>query len=450
MRGGGWPARSSTPWLPVGAAQRTSGDGTRREGAASPGTTGTVPIPASTLPERVLLVVLVVFLPFDDRFGAGGVGVTVAVFAVLGLIVGFNRGSCLVRVAVHRRALPAFLFLLVTLTIEFFHPLPSITWWVRVAEMVLGMILIGSVCRDRRAIRAVLYAIVGVALVLGLPLTVETYGSSQAITASDFTESSQARSGLLSGTVLAANGINVVGTLMALGCAVAAGLSLTVGDFRGRVLLIGTFCLLLLATFLSFSRGAVLAAIAGGLGALLYHRSSLSSRAVRVLFLIATFILLVPAVILPRLTFSGENQAGKPESRSVMLDLCIQTAPEYLPVGVGSGNFWEKWGIEHGFNIYSDSVDGVHNGYLQTAIQWGLPGLAGFLLMLIGIARCLPPRRQVDPFGPSLAALFLALSVTLLVAHNIYDKYFAVGFGIILGYGVWMRPAPRRPGSTRR
>src|SRR6185295_10963180 len=97
-------------------------------------------------------------------------------------------------------------------------------------------------------------------------------------------------------------------------------------------------------------------------------------------------LLLVPNAIWSRMTLKGEK--GKEDTRVTLYETAIKNVDHYLFTGVGAGNYFNKWGYEHGFgttkrdNPSQPIVYVVHNAFLQVLIYWGLIGLVALLAVI--------------------------------------------------------------------
>ena len=90
---------------------------------------------------------------------------------------------------------------------------------------------------------------------------------------------------------------------------------------------------------------------------------------------IAVVILtVVPDVVLKRMSFSmvQSEGSGLREGRARVLLASIDAISEEPLLGVGSGNFWGRWGMWSGFYTATrEGVVGAHNAYFQIIIYWG-------------------------------------------------------------------------------
>jgi O-antigen ligase len=115
-------------------------------------------------------------------------------------------------------------------------------------------------------------------------------------------------------------------------------------------------------------------------------------------------------------------------------------------MGVGAGNFTQKWGFEHGFSKKYDDVSHeyfvspVHNALLQLTINWGVIGLVPFLAMIWQAYRCLPGIYGNDSLALGLLVIAVSLFLLMPFVTDIYLKANSLGLGILVAYQRWLRP----------
>jgi hypothetical protein len=115
-------------------------------------------------------------------------------------------------------------------------------------------------------------------------------------------------------------------------------------------------------------------------------------------------------------------------------------------MGVGAGNYFKKWGFEKGFAhvIYNTNGDmtevvyGVHNAFLQVLIWWGGIGFLAFLAIIWQAYRCIPRQGGSDPLTLSILGLAVSLLLLLPFSHNIENKAFSLGLGMLVAYQRWL------------
>ena len=111
-------------------------------------------------------------------------------------------------------------------------------------------------------------------------------------------------------------------------------------------------------------------------------------------------------------------------------------------IGVGTGNFRGRWGQWSDFySTTSESIAGAHNAVFQIIIYWGfLPCVLWVFLFWTAY------RRLPRPFGSNwvsllLFVLFTWMFLVSMFSHNIYDKSFALTFGVLVGFDCWIQPS---------
>lgn len=132
------------------------------------------------------------------------------------------------------------------------------------------------------------------------------------------------------------------------------------------------------------------------------------------------------------------------ESRADLYWRAFQHWDEYVMTGVGAGNFWNKWGFDHDFasgSAFSINVSGLHNIFLQVMVNWGLPGLLAFIVVVWQAYRCLPIRCGSDPLALGLLGIAVSLASLLFFSHGFYDKFFSLGLGMLVASRYWIWPS---------
>ena len=82
----------------------------------------------------------------------------------------------------------AYVFIGISVALEFASPLSSYEVIGRFALMIGGALLVASLCRDRAALKVLLYGYIGAALWLGAFLVLTSYGTLSGVVAMDFTK----------------------------------------------------------------------------------------------------------------------------------------------------------------------------------------------------------------------------------------------------------------------
>ena len=154
-------------------------------------------------------------------------------------------------------------------------------------------------------------------------------------------------------------------------------------------LLLGPVLLVLVAIFLSFSRGIYAAVIVFFLvGSILFHGYSLSSWRKILVFDVIVFlclaIVLLP-VIRPVLTtitgFRTSAQVRSFEGRREVWSQSLGMTKDHLLFGVGTNNFAMHYMGHRQQSDESVLVAGAHNLFLQLLIEKGLVGLLAYCLL---------------------------------------------------------------------
>jgi hypothetical protein len=404
-----------------------------------------------TLPaERFLLLGFFVMLPLqDDIPSVGGLSVLWLQFALTALYVILYRPKSLTRVLQHPLSLALGSLLFIGALIESLHPninfvtaASSYGELLRIAEMVAGALLVATLCRDRAALLACMSGYIVAALWLSTLLMLTSYSSLEAVTATNFAEASSIREQVFAEQPLQAN-LNGMAFYSAQGVVIAMIFAIKSKSVYKRILFLCLTAFFLVATFVPLSRGGILIAIITALVVLFKYKGKRLRIVVVTVVLGGSLLAWAPQVAISRLTFSTESNQGKVEGRARVLTAAVAHFPEYVMIGIGSGNFWKTWGKNHGFGSYA-STSGAHNCFLQVMIYWGLFGIAAIILIIWQAYHSLPARCGEDALKLFVYGISISVLLLMLVVHNLYAKEFALGLGILIGSHYWIWPAERK------
>jgi len=394
--------------------------------------------------ERFLLVTLIIILPLEEHIPAvAGLSSLFILFGVLGGYVLVNRATIFNKVLIHRVFLASYAFIGVSALLESLSPFTLYRDIFRFGQMIAGAILVASLCRDRLALRACLYGYIGLALWLSVVLFLTSYGTLSGMTAGNFDEASVIRHEVMQDSPVTGNFngfafMSVQGGIVALVFALAGGSPLRCRLFS----VIAVFCLV--ASFLAMSRSAVAIGIVS-CAAVLYAHGIRHGKALILVGLLGLIIyIVVPDTVWSRMTFSTEVREGKMEARADLYWKALQHLDDYMIIGVGAGNFWNKWGFDHGFasgSAFSIDVSGLHNTFLQVTINWGLPGLLALTVVIWQAYRCLPKRSGSDPLALGVLGIAVSLVLFLNFTHNYEDKLLSLGLGMLVASRYWIWPS---------
>ena len=128
------------------------------------------------------------------------------------------------------------------------------------------------------------------------------YGVLSGVTAGSFNEASQIR-GQLSSEINYANNLNGMAIMAATGVVLALVLALTTKSFRLRILFLGTAAFCVIATFLPFSRTAVVMLALSS--ATVMFAYGVNVRAIVIALVLGACVFMwVPEAVFPRMSFS--------------------------------------------------------------------------------------------------------------------------------------------------
>ena len=395
--------------------------------------------------EQALIFVTMATLPLENHLPTvAGMSVSFIIFAALGGYVIVNRPSVLGKVWQHPVFIAAYIFIVIGALLEFSSPLSSYTEVFRFGAMIGGAVFLSALCRDRQGLAAGLYGYIGAALWVSGYLFLNSYGVVQGMgAAADFQKASQIRAEAFTDASLQAN-INALAFSCTQGAVVAFTLAL-VGKVKSRRILffgIAIFCLV--ASFLPMSRGAAVIATVSFAVVLYAHGFRHGKVLILASLLGMSIYVLVPDAVWSRMEYSTEQtRGGKMEGRAWIYTNALNRLPEYFVAGVGAGNYQKKWGIEKGFAKDRGGffvVAGAHNSLLQITIFWGGLALLSYLWMIWCAYRSIPLRCGGDELSLALLGVIVSLGLWIFQSHGFYDKWFACGFGLLIGARQWIWP----------
>lgn len=395
-------------------------------------------VPTSGL-EKVLLFTTIVALPAENHFVfLPGFSLVFLLFGATALYVAFFRFSELLQTVCHPVFLAAFLFLGYGFLMEFTHDNAGYGELFRVAQMILGAILLASICRDWPALRSACHGYLLAGLFLSALLFSTSYGAlSQARTA-NFQEASELRVAAFENNPLDAN-LNSMAfgagqaAVVALAWALAAHGSL----HRNLYMIAGGICMI--GSFLPLSRGGAAITIAA-CASVMYAFGLRHGKAILIAVLLGGAVLMwVPQSVWSRMSFTFEENEGKVEGRARVYGTAIDHLPEYVLTGVGAGNFWSAWGMKTALST-GGRVTGSHNCFLQVTLYWGILGLMGLLLIVWQAYRCIPRYSNRHAAALSLIGVAVSLGLYSMVIHSVYAKEFSLGLGLLAGGHRWIWP----------
>jgi hypothetical protein len=394
--------------------------------------------------ERTLLVLAITLLPLENYIPAvAGFSILFVIFAVIGFYAVLNRPHFLNMIWMHPVFVAIYICLSVFTLLEFASPLSDYREIASSWFTTAGAVVVASLCRDRRALKACLYGYIVAAVWLGVVLFSTSYGTLAKASASTFHEAGKIRV-----EALGENPINNLNS-MAFTCVQGGTVAFVFALFsrapywRISFSILALFCLV--AASLPMSRMAVLVTIVTS-GVVLYSYGVKHVRALVFVVILASGIYaFVPDVVWSRMEVRHEpGKQAKMESRERFYLLALEYMDEYLIFGVGSGNYWHKWASEKGFSRRfpgGEAVFGAHNSFLQLAMNWGVLGLSTYLFIIWRGYRCIPVRCGNDVLALSIVGISVSLFVQLFFGHNFLYKGTALAFGMLVGgrYWIWTK-----------
>jgi hypothetical protein len=418
-------------------AQDVTLEGPLDSGLSSSAQSGATYFP-TTPAERFLLFTTALIFPLEAHMTqVPNFSILFLMFALFAGYVAINRLRCLDRVWMHPVFVAAYIFIGISAAMEFASPLSSRDKIARFALMIGGAVLVATLCRDRAALKVFLYGYITAALWLGAAVFLTSYATLSGAAATDFGEAEIARTEAFRDSPIQGN-VNAFAYSCAQGGIVALAFAIGSASVRGRNIfaLIGIFCLL--ASSLPMSRMAIIVDLAACTVVLKTYGLRKGKVWLLAGLIVASAVFLVPNAIWSRMEIT--HAKGK-ESHASYYENAIRDVDDYWLMGVGAGNYFGKWGFEKGYaraNGDTIVVYGVHNGFLQVLIFWGIFALLAFLNIIWQAYRCVPKRCGPDPLALSVLGLAVSLVLLLPFSHVIEAKMFSLGLGMLVGYQRWL------------
>ena len=389
--------------------------------------------------EKSILFLIIVTLPLETHMVLiPGFSIQYLMFGILAVYLLLGKTSLFLRTVGQPVFVATYVFLLFSVAMEVTARNAGYGEILRIGQMIVGAILIASICRDVDALKVALYGYVFAGVWLSGVLFLTSYGTIQGAAAADFDAASRLRHEAFADNPIQAN-INGMAFFAGQGAAVALAQSFYARRVPVRNLLIaaGFFCMV--ASFLPLSRGGVAITIVS-CASVMYAFGLRQGKVILMAVLLGAVLLtLVPQSVWSRMSFSFQEREGKVEGRALVYGAAIDHLPEYFLTGVGSGNFWSSWARSNEFGAHG-GASGAHNSFLQVLIYWGIGGLMALLLVLWQAYRCIP--RYVNRESASLGLVGISVSLLLFsgVVHNLYAKEFCLGLGLLAGSHCWIWP----------
>jgi hypothetical protein len=373
----------------------------------------------------------------QDRFSVAGFSFSFIIFMIGGGYVLFKRPGALARILFDPLFVTAYILLALGSLIEFFHPYASYSEIFRIGQMIVGAIIVASLCRDRSALCAAMHGYLIAGMWLSVYFFLTSFYALSGATATDFHAASRVRSEVLADSPFHANLAPFSTTN---GAVVALASTLTAHAPHRRYLFLGIAVFCVIAGFLPLSRGGIVIMI-GSLAAVMFAGGVWRGRTILMASVIgAAIVMWVPDVVWSRLTFSTETRQGYTEARARIYTAAVEHFPEYAMTGVGVGNFWGAWGRHSNYGHGHFGVTGAHNIFIQITIYWGLAGLLALIAVVWQAYHCLPRHCGSDALSLQLLGVSVAALIMSLSLHNLYIKDFSLVLGLLVGARRWIWP----------
>ena len=400
----------------------------------------------TTATERFLLIVTVVLLPLQDHLPAtAGFSVIFIIFALLLFYVILYRPWAFAQMGTKPVFLTAYTLLAVAFLIESAHPDPGYSLIFRMGQMIIGAIIVASLCRDQQALRIAAYGYLIVGIWISIVLFLSSYGTLSEAMATNFHEASQMRATATEEISIEVD-LNFMGFVAAQGTVVALALAMAGSSVRRRYFFLGAAVLCFVATFLPMSRSAsAIVILVSGIIMLAYGVRHIRTIMIAIC-LGASLVVLVPQVVFSRLTLSTQaGNNGKMEARAYLYTTALKHLPEYVLTGVGAGNYWNSWAMQRGFPLTRikgqvKGPKGPHSWYFAITIYWGVAGLLVLIALIYQAYRCLPSQCGASPLSLCLLGVATSMFLYMFVSHGLNGKEFSIGLGLLAAARYWIWP----------
>jgi hypothetical protein len=394
----------------------------------------------TTAIDRLLLMGLAVLIPLGPFLPVfAGTTSLYLIFAILAGYTLLNHPGAVARTWRHPVFLAAFILLIMATLIESAHPFASYGEIMRMGTMFVGAIVVASLCRDRRVLRASIYGCLIGGVFISVILFLIAHGTLRGSTATDFSESQRVRSEAFEE---AEANPNRLARSSGQGAAIALALGLTARSLQRRYLLFGLALFCIVASSLSMSRGAMVG-VGAACATVMYAYGVGNMKVILLATALAVGALIwIPEAVFSRMSFSLMTDSGRLEARGRFYKEAIDRLPEYVLAGVGAGNFQGPWGMQTAFYLGGGrtAVHGAHNAFIQVTIFWGMAGLLVFILVVYLAYRCLPTAGGKDVLVLCLYGIGVTLLLRMMAAHDLAAKEYSLALGMLVGGQRWIWP----------
>jgi len=354
----------------------------------------------------------------------------------MGLYAVVFRTSDLIKAAKHPIFLTIYILLIVALLIEFIHDNADYYQINRLTITVLGSVVYASLCRDRTALRLIIYSYILTSLLLSIGLIVTSFGLMRIIEVGNIQEAGAVRQEIYVERPLGMNW-NKMAVVISQGAIIA----LIVANSKRSMIYTWVFYALAflsaIGVFLTMSRsGAAILIITALYVTFLIGRIRLKNF-VSLILIVVVLAYLIPSTAVSRYEFTDWSLFESPDARMKLLRAAIDHFPEYALSGVGSGNYWGLWGRLSGFGG-THGVLCAHNYFIQVWVYWGILAFLCVLLICWMARKYLPRNVGSDELKLGVKSMLFLLFVYMFTASVIRDKSFAIGIGILVGSNIWV------------
>ncbi len=275
----------------------------------------------------------------------------------------------------------------------------SLFYLVKYFEYFLLYFVVVSSVTDRRQVKRFVYAMLGVALVIGAYAWFQHFSGESRVTAPFEGKHGEP---------------NTLGGYLLLMMMVTAGVLLNAPSLRERIMLAGGMCVAFPAFLFTLSRSSWISFLPAYAVLMILSRKGKHMLLIVSLLFILLFSVIFPRYVYERIHYTFESQTKRTVmGRTIAID---ESAAARIDTFKDSINQWSRSPIFG--NGVSSAGATVDNHYMRVLIEVGIIGSTAFALLLFSLFRSVAlvvTHEQSDHFGHGLSVGFLAGFVGLLV-----------------------------------
>lgn len=394
--------------------------------------------------KRWLLLLIVATMPLQENIplvlGMSFPFILLVLLTIIIIIQGnWNRLIYAMRMPI---VLSLFLYVGITLYVEYMHESSLYAGILRTLLSYLGAVVLGVAISDIKAFKSVVIGYIISGIYLGVVLYAYGWGMLSTDTSSFF-EADAVRDEVLSKLPIRENANNIAARAAI--CVILISLVLlTKADVltKNKRILFIALIIQTIALFVTMSRTGFVILIATMVLVALFYKLFSYKRVAHAIIIVAFLYLLAPQAYLDRMQIgtSKSESTELVDSRTYTFNTSIKEIRKNYLWGTGEGNLWiGEYSKHSALSYYNESKDsyfvgGTHNLYFQTILQWGVLGLLAFLYLQYNVIKLMPSRDKKDFVSLAVATFNIAILLLLFFVHEGSNKEFSVAYGLLIAY----------------